>query len=64
MEGPRHLKRVELDLARFYWTEVVRPGYFRNIALEEWSAFNWSLEERLHRPSELGHRVLHIGDNA
>jgi hypothetical protein len=63
MDQHKHLQVSSLPLDGFYWHQVGRPGGYSNIALEEYSAYLWSLEDRLRRPMEFGRRVLHIGDN-
>ena len=63
---PEHtnLQRVRLPLAGLRWHEIGRPGFYRNIALEEWAAGNWALRTRLERPAELGTRCVQLGDNS
>jgi len=57
------LYRLELPKAR-HWTTIARPGGWQHITLEEADTNLWSMEHRLHRPSELGCRVGQGGDNA
>ena len=57
------MQKAELPLERYFWHEVARPGHFRHITLEEWSAAVWGLESRIHR-LEIGTRCLQVGDNA
>lgn len=40
LSGPKRLQKVKLPMLRFLWHEISRPGFYRNIALEEWAAFN------------------------
>lgn len=58
------MKKAELPLSKYRWSEISRPGYYRHITLEEALAHLWGLELRLHWPEELGARVLHLGENA
>ena len=63
LEGRCALARVALPPVP-HWFKVGRPGGYEHITLEEAHAKLWGMEARLHRPSELGCRVLHAGDNA
>ena len=63
VEGRCSLARVTLPPVG-HWFKVGRPGGYEHITLEEAHAKLWGMEARLHRPSELGQRVLHAGDNA
>ena len=47
-----------------HWSCAPRPGGYKHITLEEADARLWSLESSLHRPAEIGTRVLRAGDNA
>lgn len=58
------MKKAELPLQLFRWSEVARPGFYRHITVEEAAAHVWGLEVRLHWPEALGCHVLHLGDNA
>ena len=58
------LLQFNLQPEAFKWKKVGRPGGKRHINLEEGSALVWSLHERLRRPGELGHRVVHGVDSA
>ena len=42
---------------------MARPGGRRMICLEEMDDARWGLERRLHRPQDIGCRVLQGGDN-
>ena len=62
--GASHMQKAVLPVDDYYWHEIPRPGFTRHIALEEYAAFNWSAEARMHRPHECGVRAVHLGDNA
>ena len=55
--------KADLPLDDHWWIEIPKPGGWAHIALEEYHAFNWSLERRLLRHDEVGCRVLQLGDN-
>ena len=61
--GVSNMCHAYLPLKEYWWTEIPKPGGWAHIALEEYDAFNWSLERRLMRPDEVGCRVIQLGDN-
>ena len=63
-EGVCPLQQVRLPVDEYTWKLVGRAGGYKHITLEEASALNWSLYERLRRPSEFNSKVLHGVDSA
>ena len=59
-----HLQPAGLPLDQLRWRLIGRPGGHSFIAVEEYDAYLWSLEGRLHVPGEVGARCCHGGDNA
>ena len=58
-----HLRKVKLPLEGRWWSTVPRPGGHRHITIEEYAAFVWSLEQRLHYADEIGCRCVQLADN-
>ena len=58
------LLQFNLEPEAFHWHKVGRPGGERHINLEEASALSWSIHERLRRPGEIGHRIVHAVDSS
>jgi hypothetical protein len=58
------LEKVRWPLDDVKWTTLGAPATRSHIGLGEADAANWSLEARLHRPTECGCRVLHGEDSA
>ncbi|CAE8581762.1 unnamed protein product, partial [Polarella glacialis] len=58
------LQQLQLDHTKFTWSTAARPGGYKHITREEGAALVWSLHDRLRRPYELHHRVLHLIDSA
>lgn len=57
------MKQVDFNVKESAWTRVGKPGGYNHINIEEARALAWSVRERLVRPGELGHRVLHAVDS-
>lgn len=62
--GQCPMHQVRLPIEQFKWSTAARRGGYKHITLEEAIALNWSLHDRLKRPSECGLRVLHLVDSA
>ena len=62
--GLRPMQQVKLPVEQFQWSTAARRGGYKHITLEEAIALNWSLHDRLERPSECGQRVVHLVDSA
>ena len=58
------MQQVKLPVEQFQWSTAARRGGYKHITLEEAIALNWSLHDRLKRPSECGQRVVHLVDSA
>ena len=63
-KGECPMQQVSLPLHQYKWSTAARQGGYKHITIEEAIALNWSLHDRLKRPSELGQRVLHLVDSA
>ena len=63
-KGECPMQQVSMPLHQYKWSTAARKGGYKHITLEEAIALNWSLHDRLKRPSELGQRVLHLVDSA
>ena len=57
-------EKKSLPIREHFWKTVPRPGGHRHISLEEYSAFCWALESRIHYADEVGSRCIHLADNA
>ena len=61
--GSSHMQRASLPVYDYHWHEIPRPGGHKHISIEEYAAYIWALEERIHRPKDFGTRNVCLGDN-
>ena len=57
------MQLVDFPTDRYFWHTVPRPGGTSHISVEEYRAFNWSVESHIHRVGEMNMRCVHMGHN-